>query len=58
MPKIKKFLKIPNTTSNSPMKPDVPGRPTEERTSMINKTEKIRVRVNGFFTISLHKLGV
>ena len=39
-PKKRKYLNTPNTTSNSPIKPDVPGKPTEDKTRMINRTEK------------------
>ena len=35
-----KFLKTPNTTSNSPINPEVPGKPTEDKTKITNKTEK------------------
>ena len=46
MPKENRKLKIFKnsiTTKSSPIKPEVPGNPTEDKTKIIKKTEKIGI---------------
>ena len=37
------YLYTPNTLNSSPIKPDVPGKPIEDKTITTNKNEKVGI---------------